>query len=69
MDANMMLLIQLLALMPQAIEDGVDIANAVGMIQTIAARGTPPTDEEWDQLNAHVTDLRAALNVDPAPPA
>ena len=62
----MMLLIQLLALLPQAIEAGVDVANAVSTIQGIASRGTPPTDAEWQALDQHVTDLRAALNTDPA---
>ncbi len=60
-----MLLIQMLALLPQAIEAGVDVANAVSTIQGIAARGTPPTDAEWAILDAHVADLRAALNTDP----
>lgn len=63
----MLLLIQLLSLLPTAIEAGVDVANAVSTIQGIAARGTPPTDEEWATLDAHVADLRAALNTDPAP--
>lgn len=63
----MLLLIQLLSLLPTAIEAGVDVANAVSTIQGIAARGTPPTDEEWQALDQHVADLRAALNTDPAP--
>ena len=67
MDSNMLLLIQLLALLPQAIKAGVDVASAVSTIEGIAARGTPPTDDEWAALDRHVADLRAALNTDPAP--
>lgn len=66
MDDKMLLLIQMLSLLPSAIEAGVDVANAVGLIQGIAARGTAPTDDEWAALDAHVADLRAALNTDPA---
>lgn len=62
---NMMILIQLLAVLPSAIEAGIDVANTVSTIRTIAERGTPPTSEEWDMLNAHVKELRAALNKDP----
>lgn len=66
MDPTMALLIQLCVLLPSAIEAGIDVANAVSTIQGIAARGTPPTDAEWEALDAHVAELRAALNKDPA---
>jgi len=65
MDNNMLILLQVIALLPTAIQAGLEIKNISDRVSDILTSGREPTAADWDALNAEIAVLRAALNKDP----
>lgn len=61
----MLLLLQLVAILPTAIQAGLEVKGVVDRVSDIMSSGREPTAEDWDALNAEIAVLRAALNKDP----
>ena len=57
--------IQLLTQLPGLIAAGVQVKGLIdstrATLERSTAEGTPPTDQEWDQLNSTVEELRKQL--------
>ena len=64
------ILAQIIALLPQLIAAGVEVAGLVARVQAAVASGaTDPTDAQWTALQQEIDTLTAQLNTDPVPPA
>lgn len=58
-------ILQLLALLPDAIQTTEKVVAIVERVKALYASGTEPTDEDWDSLNATLASLKAELDADP----
>ena len=70
MAAIVAILAQIIALLPQLIAAGVEVAGIVARVQAAVASGaSDPTDAQWTALQQEIDTLTAQLNTDPTPVA
>lgn len=66
MDPRLLMAIQLLQTLPTLIAAGIEVKGLIerqsAKLQDMATTGRKPTDQEWDELNAEITALRAQLH-------
>ncbi len=66
MPAVLALIAEVLALAPQAISAGIDVANLISKARGALDANAAPSDADWQALDAQVKDLQARLNTDPS---
>lgn len=65
MSAILALVAEIVAMVPSAVQAGIDVANLVQKARDVLDANAAPSDADWQALDQQVNDLRAALNTDP----